>query len=121
MSEPKIGGVCVGSIDDLVPMAGVCARVGTEQIALFYAPGQTPEVFAIGNWDPLGKAAVLSRGLICDIGGRLTVASPLYKQHYDLRTGECLEDDSVRVPSYAVRVEEGKLMLESSGEKEAAA
>ena len=89
---------------DLIPNSGVCAQVQGEQVALFYLPDETPSVYAIGNWDPIGKANVLSRGIIGDIDGRLSVASPLYKQHFDLRTGQCLEDDKVSVPVYAVEL-----------------
>ena len=39
------------------------------------------------------------------------VASPLYKQHYDLQTGECLEDDSVTLKVWPVRVEQGDILL----------
>ena len=89
---------------DLIPNSGVCAQVQGEQVALFYLPDETPSVYAIGNWDPIGKANVLSRGIIGDIDGRLSVASPLYKQHFDLLTGQCLEDDEVSVPVYAVEL-----------------
>ena len=77
---------------DLVANSGVCAMVDGQQVALFYLPKETPQVYAIGNWDPIGKAHVLSRGMVGDINERLVVASPLYKQHFDLQTGEGLED-----------------------------
>ncbi|HAZ80612.1 MAG TPA: nitrite reductase (NAD(P)H) small subunit, partial [Porticoccaceae bacterium] len=72
---------------DLVANSGVCAIVEGQQIALFYLPKEIPTVYAIGNWDPIGKANVLSRGMVGDINQRLVVASPLYKQHFDLQTG----------------------------------
>lgn len=90
---------------DLVQGSGVCALVDGEQVALFYPGGPEDAVFGLHNRDPIGGANVLSRGIISDIGGRITVASPLYKQHYDLRSGQCLEDDTVRVQAYAVRIE----------------
>ena len=91
--------------DDLVPGAGVCALVGAEQVALFYLPGEERQVYAVSNRDPIGAANVLSRGVVGDIGGRLVVASPLYKQHFDLVTGECLEADDVRIPVFSARLE----------------
>ena len=48
---------------DLIPNSGICAQVQGEQIALFYLPRENPQVYAIGNWDPIGKANVLSRGM----------------------------------------------------------
>jgi nitrite reductase (NADH) small subunit len=89
--------------DDLVPGSGVCALVGGEQVALFYLPGEEQQVYAVSNRDPIGEANVLSRGVIGDIAGRLVVASPLYKQHFDLLTGLCLEQEGVRIEVYRAR------------------
>lgn len=96
---------------DLVANAGICALVGGQQIALFYLPKETPQIYAIGNWDPIGKANVLSRGIVGDISERLVVASPLYKQHFDLQTGECLEDNEQAVPVYSVELNADQVML----------
>ena len=89
---------------DLVANSGVCAMVDGQQIALFYLPEETPQIYAIGNWDPIGKANVLSRGMVGDINERLVVASPLYKQHFDLQTGNCIEDSTMSVPVYHVEL-----------------
>ena len=96
---------------DLIPNSGICAEVDGQQIALFYLPSEIPQVYAIGNWDPIGKANVLARGIVGDIDGRLVVASPLYKQHFDLLTGECLEDDEVSVPTFQVTLVADHVML----------
>jgi nitrite reductase (NADH) small subunit len=96
---------------NLVANSGICAIVEGQQIALFYLPSETPKIYAIGNWDPIGKANVLSRGMVGDINDRLVVASPLYKQHFDLQTGECLEDGEVRVPVYSVELSADKVLL----------
>lgn len=99
---------------DLVANSGVCARFGQEQVALFYVPGATTNddaLYALSNRDPIGKANVMSRGLLGDIGGALVVASPLYKEHYKLATGECLEDDSFRLQVYPVRLEGDEVLI----------
>ena len=96
---------------DLVANSGICAMVDGQQIALFYLPKETPQVYAIGNWDPIGKAHVLSRGMVGDINERLVVASPLYKQHFDLHTGECLEDSEYSEPVYRVELTADKVLL----------
>lgn len=96
---------------DLIPNSGICAQVQGQQIALFYLPEETPQVYAIGNWDPIGKANVLSRGIVGDLDTRLVVASPLYKQHFDLVSGECLEDADVSVSVYAVAIVEDHVLL----------
>ncbi len=96
--------------DALDADTGVCALIDGKQIAIFYV-GKLDEVFAIDNYDPIGKANVLSRGIIGTQGERICVASPLYKEHYDLRTGECLESPDNSVTAYAVKIENGKVMV----------
>ena len=66
---------------------------------------------AIGDIDPFSHASVLSRGIVGDHGGELMVASPLKKQAFSLDTGKCLDDPSVSVPTYDVRVVAGIVEL----------
>jgi nitrite reductase (NADH) small subunit len=54
---------------------------------------------------------VLSRGIVGDINGELVVASPVYKQHFSLLTGRCLEDASVSVVVYAARVDGADVLI----------
>jgi len=89
-------------LDDIVPDSGVCALAGDRQVAVFRVGAD--QVFAIANHDPFSKANVLSRGITGDIKGELVVASPVYKQHFRLATGQCVEDESVRVETFAVRI-----------------
>jgi nitrite reductase (NADH) small subunit len=97
---------------DLTPDTGLCALHQGEQVAIF-KPALTDELFALSNFDPFGKANVMSRGIIGSIGESLVVASPLYKQHFNLKTGECLEDDSASLKTYKVRVDAGLVQLRS--------
>ncbi|MDX2321215.1 MAG: nitrite reductase small subunit NirD [Moritella sp.] len=90
----------------LTPDAGVCALVNGKQVAIFF-DRKTDQLFAIDNYCPASKANVLSRGLITSVKDVLTVSSPLYKEHFCLTTGDCLEDDTLSVPVYAVRVTDG--------------
>lgn len=103
----------VCSLDDLVADSGVCALVNGVQVAIFYLPGLTPSLYAIGNWDPIGKANVLYRGIVADVGGEMTVASPLYKQHFSLITGKCLEDEAVSVPVWDVVLDGDAVVIEA--------
>ncbi len=96
--------------DELIINDGICSLVGEQQIAIFRT-NQHDEVYAIGNYDPIGKANVLSRGIVGDIKGELVVSSPLYKQHFSLRSGQCLEDDQVSVPSYLTKVSDGIVQI----------
>lgn len=94
----------VCAISDLPTNAGCCALVGDRQVAIFYLPESEPSLFAIQNYDPIGCANVLSRGIVGDLDGAEVVASPLYKQHFNLRTGECNEDPDVRVDTFPIRL-----------------
>ncbi|PTR31691.1 nitrite reductase (NADH) small subunit [Rhodococcus sp. OK519] len=91
----------------LIPGRGVAVLLrGGTQVALFrLADGS---LRAVGNIDPIGRAAVMSRGLVGDRHGEPTVASPLLKQAFSLIDGRCLDDDAVRLPVYPVRVVEGR-------------
>jgi nitrite reductase (NADH) small subunit len=101
----------VCSADDLQPDSGVCVLVESQQVAVFFLMREQT-VYAIHNYDPIGKANVLSRGMIGDIKGEPVVASPLYKQHFSLKTGICLEDESIVVPPYPVRIQNGRVEIQ---------
>jgi nitrite reductase (NADH) small subunit len=103
----------VCSADDLQPDSGVCALVGVQQVAIFYMAKERA-VYALHNYDPIGKANVLSRGVIGDIKGEPVVASPLYKQHFSLKTGRCLEDEQAVVPVYPVRILNGRVEVQTT-------
>jgi nitrite reductase (NADH) small subunit len=102
--------ITVCSESDLTVDTGLCALHGGEQVAIF-KPALTHELFAVSNFDPIGKANVMSRGITGSIGDSLVVASPLYKQHFDLRTGQCLEDKSKTLKTYQVRIDAGQVQL----------
>ena len=102
-------------LEDIVPDSGACSLVGGEQVAIFrLSSGGTSSdsVHAVGNFDPFSRANVLSRGIVGDLKGELVVASPVYKQHFELLTGRCIEDAAVRIPVYRARVEAGFVVVE---------
>lgn len=98
-------------VGDLQPDSGVCALVEGKQVAIFYLP-RIQATYAIGNYDPFSQANVLSRGMVGDIGGEPMLASPMYKQHFNLKTGICFEDDAVSVPVYPVRIENDRVAVQ---------
>ena len=100
--------ITVCASEELEDGLGVTALVNHRQVALFRTAG---ELFAVDNYDPFSKANVLSRGIVGDIQGRLVVASPVYKQHFDLETGECLEDGSVSIDTHRIREHHGMLQI----------
>jgi nitrite reductase (NADH) small subunit len=94
------------AVTEIVPDTGICCLVAGKQVALFRL-GEGERVFALSNFDPFSRANVLSRGIVGDRKGRAKVASPIYKQSFALDSGECLDDTSVSVPTYEVRVVDG--------------
>jgi nitrite reductase (NADH) small subunit len=102
--------ITICSLSDIPPNTGVCALVADQQIAIFRV---VDEVYALSNYDPFSKAFVLSRGLVGDRKGILKVASPIYKQNFNLLTGVCLDDESIVIPTFPVRVIDGFVQVGS--------
>lgn len=96
-------------ISDLQLDGGVAVRAHGEQVAVF----QTEQgYYALDNRDPFSGAQILARGIVGDLKGRSVVASPMYKQHFCLATGLCLEDDQVAVKNWPVRLrQDGRLLI----------
>ncbi|MBW2942290.1 nitrite reductase small subunit NirD [Zhongshania aquimaris] len=92
----------VCSLDDIIPNTGVAALIDETQVAIFRV---NDSVYALANKDPFSNANVLSRGIVCSVQGTLAVASPIYKQHFSLAAGKCLEDDGVSIACYEARTE----------------
>lgn len=99
----------VCALDDIYPGTGVAALLAGEQIALVKT--RAGEVYAISNFDPFSKAFVLSRGIVGSKGDVQKIASPIYKQSFDLKTGQCLDDPSVKLPAYPVRIVAGRVRI----------
>jgi nitrite reductase (NADH) small subunit len=97
--------IAVCRYDDLIPERGVAALVDGEAVALFRT--HDGALHALSNLDPFSNASVLSRGIVGDRGGRPMVASPIYKQVFELATGMCLDDPTVSVRTYPVRLVDG--------------
>ena len=98
---------------DLVADSGVVVWFDGAQVALFYLPGQSQPLYAVDNRDPRSGANIIGRGLVGSVQGELVVAAPLYKQHFSLLSGECLEDAGQRLRVWPVRLkgEAGELAV----------
>ena len=107
VSSSPSGWTVICDAAHLIPDRGVAALVEGRAVAVFLLT--TGEVHAIDNVDPCSGASVLSRGLVGDAAGVPTVASPMYKQRFDLHTGRCLDDDAKAVAVHAVRVLDGTI------------
>jgi nitrite reductase (NADH) small subunit len=98
------------SFDDLMAERGACAMVEGVQVAVFRT--FDGDLYAVSNLDPFSGAYVMSRGIVGTRGGAPTVASPMLKQVFDLRTGCCLDDPRVALPTFAVRRVPGTARVE---------
>lgn len=96
-------------VTDIDVEGGVCALVDGDAIAIFRT--HDGNVYAISDYDPCSRASVLSRGIVGTRGNIPFVASPMHKQAFDLRSGQCLDDAAVRVPAFDVQVLEGQVLV----------
>ncbi len=106
--------VYVCRVNEIVPNTGVCAKVGDDQVAVFRVcadDDSADQIYALSNHDPKSGANVLSRGLVGDLKNEPVVASPVYKQHYSLRDGRCLEDEALTIPAFPVLVHDGMILV----------
>lgn len=90
---------------DLVAYSGVVAWFAGAQVALFYLPDSTGgKIHAVHNHDPLSGANVIGRGILGQLQGAVVVASPLYKQHFRLEDGGCLEKPEIALTVWPARL-----------------
>lgn len=108
--------VCAGS--RIAAGSGVAANVHGHQVAVVRTDDD--RVYALDNRDPFTGANVLSRGIVGAHGDTPTVASPLRKQRFDLRTGVCLDEPEVAVGVHAVREVDGVVEVRLRHEEVAA-
>jgi NAD(P)H-dependent nitrite reductase small subunit len=100
----------VCALEDILDGAGVAALIDGDQVALLR---MGEEVFALENRDPFSNANVMARGLVGDLQGQLVVSSPVYKQHFNLRSGRCLEDEAVSLRTWPCGVLDGRVWVEA--------
>ena len=109
MSAVAVSLTRVCAVDAIPVEGGVAALVDGLAVAVFRT--HAGDVFALSNVDPFSGASVLSRGIVGSRGDTPVVSSPMYKQAFDLRSGACLDDDSVSVPAYDVAVVDGVVLV----------
>ena len=96
----------VCDVESIPAGRGACALVDGMQVAIFRVDD---EVFSVSNFDPFSGAFVISRGIVGNRGDVIKVASPMFKQSFDLGTGACLDDPSVALDTFDVRVRDGRI------------
>ncbi|KAB1864731.1 nitrite reductase small subunit NirD [Microbacterium algeriense] len=106
--------VRVCALSDLEVERGRAALFGTVQIALFLLADGS--VRAVSNLDPYSGAHVMSRGIVGSRGDVPTLASPMHKQVFDLRTGVCIDTqgrDAAALRVWTVTVVDGNVELDA--------
>ena len=103
----------IAPLDRLPVDRGVAALVGDQPVAVFRL--STGEVLAVDHIDPFTGVPVLARGLVGSVGDRVTVASPLLKHRFDLRTGVCLDEVGVSVGTWQVDLDRGLVQVAAPG------
>jgi nitrite reductase (NADH) small subunit len=99
----------VCALDDVLPGTGAAALLEGQQIAVIRT--RDGRLAALSNFDPFSNAFVIARGIVGDRAGIAKIASPIYKQSFSLETGECLDDASVRLAVFPVRVVAGRIQV----------
>ncbi|MFE6733536.1 nitrite reductase small subunit NirD [Microbacterium sp. NPDC057650] len=110
--RPTLIRIC--RVGDLEVERGRAALLGGNQVALFLLEDGT--VHAVSNLDPYSGANVISRGIVGTRGQEPTVASPMHKQVFSLRTGACLDaqgKDLMALRTWAVSVHDDMVLIDA--------
>ncbi|WP_332605035.1 nitrite reductase small subunit NirD [Acinetobacter sp. ESBL14] len=113
---PENQWVEVCALDDITPNTGVGALIEGQSVALFRV-GHEKRIYALSNKDPFSQANVMCRGIIGDLQGERVIASPIYKQHFSLATGRCLEDKDQKLLVFPTKIENGRVWVGSVPQK----
>ncbi|TLU64270.1 nitrite reductase small subunit NirD [Thalassotalea litorea] len=98
--------------DQLIEDTGVAALLENgKQVAIFQLALKAQQIYAVSNFDPIGQANVLYRGIVGCVNSEPVVASPLFKQPFSLIDGRCVTDESISISVYPTRINDGKVQL----------
>jgi nitrite reductase/ring-hydroxylating ferredoxin subunit len=110
--------VDVGAVADLEREGRLVARVDGRELGVLTDPDGTPH--GIRNRCPhhggplcLGKVAERVEGEpgVYELTGRRTLRCPWHGWEFDLETGVCVDEPSLRTAVYPVRVEAGRVLV----------
>ncbi len=107
--ELRSAWIDVCHVDRITVDRGVAAMICGIPVAIFRLAGG--DVLAIDHVEPFTGVPVLARGIVGSVGNRDVVASPLHKERFDLRSGECLDVPGVWVRTWDVLVSDGQVSV----------
>lgn len=98
--------VAVGDIKDILPGEGRVVEVHGNEVALFNLNGT---FYAIDNMcvhqgGPLGEGMLEGENVIC----------PWHSWRYNVKTGVCSTNPSMKVHTYSVKIEDGQIKVAST-------
>lgn len=108
--------VVICPVNDILLDTGVGALIDRQPVAVFRLSGLDggpDEVYCIDGVDPFTGVPSLARGIVGSAGDAPIVAAPLYKQRFDLRTGQCLDDEAVQLQTYPTRIVDAMVVVET--------
>jgi NAD(P)H-dependent nitrite reductase small subunit len=101
----------VGQVSDFLPNIGTPILYGDTQLAIFNN-AHRGEWYATQNMCPHKQAFVLSQGIVGEKNGAPKVACPLHKKQFALDTGEGIEDESLNILTFPIKVENDRVLTE---------
>lgn len=101
----------VGPVSDFLPNIGTPILYGDTQLAIFNN-AHRGEWYATQNMCPHKQAFVLSQGIVGEKNGTPKVACPLHKKQFALDTGEGIEDESLNILTFSIKVENDRVLTE---------
>ena len=104
----------IGSLNEFPEDLGSCVKLADEQIAVFRIATNTEseEWYAIQNFNPINRRMVLSRGIVGSTEEHgPKVACPLHKHNFSLKDGTFLDDDSIALKTYPVKIEGNEVFI----------
>ena len=110
--------VKLAPVDTFPRDGGRSLQYGNSQIAVFNFESRG-EWYATQNKCPHMQDMVLGRGLIGDQQGVPKVACPLHKKSFSLVDGHCLGEDSYKILTFPVKVQDGWVHVELPDEQTA--
>jgi len=107
--------VFAGLAADYPANGGLAVKHGRAEVAVFHLPdneAKDARWFATQNTCPHKQARTISRGLVgVKLDGQVTLADPIYKTVYDLKTGSGISHPNLNLSTFPVKKEDGKLLV----------
>ncbi|CAE8593529.1 unnamed protein product [Polarella glacialis] len=106
--------IFAGSESDFPRNGGLSVKHGSQELAVFYLPAQSlsDQWLATQNLCPHKQARSISRGLTGELAsGMLTLADPVYKTTYDLRSGAGIGNPNFNLSTFQTKVEDGRVLV----------